>query len=306
MSALTAAQTRISYPELLALARSAQRLDLSAVRLHGGGGGARLSKFRGRGMEYDESRPYVPGDDARHLDWRVTARTGRTHTKVFREETERPVLIWLDLRASMRFATRGRYKAVQAVRAATLLAWAALQRGDRIGCIAFSDDTHQEFRPRRGRPALLRLLRYWASVWDSPVAAVMSESSAGQALTRLARVVRPGSLLFLAGDFRGITAADESRLIQLTRHSDMLPMLFADPLEWQLPPTGTYHMSDGVRTTALQVQGARMAERYRLRYEQRREHLRRIVQRCGTRLLECTTQQEPVTILQQALRGIRR
>lgn len=300
---------RISHAELLCLAQPARLLDLSAGRLHGGGGGVHLSRFRGRGMEYDESRPYAPGDDVRHLDWRVTARTGRAHTKVFCEETERPVLIWLDLRASMRFASRGYYKAVQAVRAAALLAWAAWQHGDRIGCIAFGDTSHHELRPRRGQAALLRLLRYWAGAWDveaSVPGSAAGTDSAGAALARLARVVRPGSLLFLAGDFRGLSRADEARLGELSRHSELLAMLCYDPLEQRLPPPGTYCMSDGLREVELVAGGAEMARRYRMRFERRRDRLRRILLRGGGRLLECATQHDPVAILQQALRGRRR
>lgn len=257
-------------------------------------------------MEYDESRPYMPGDDARHLDWRVTARTGRAHTKVFCEETERPVLIWLDMRATMRFASRGWYKVVQAVRAAALLAWAAEQRGDCVGCITFSDHIHHEFRPQRGRSALLRLLLHWTSDWDKQVPPrPATTSSTRAALVRLARVARPGSLLFLAGDFRDLTKTDESCLVTLSRHSELVPMLFSDPLEWQLPPSGIYHMSDGLRTVKLAASGQRMEHLYRAQFEQRRERLRRTMHRAGAKLLECTTLQDPVEILQQALRGQR-
>lgn len=297
---------RLSLADLFSLARPARLLDLTAQRLHGGGGGIRLSRFKGRGMEYDESRPYMPGDDARHLDWRVTARTGRAHTKIFCEETERPVLIWLDMRATMRFASRGWYKVVQAVRAAALLAWAAEQRGDCVGCITFSDYVHHEFRPQRGRAALLRLLLHWTSAWDEQVPIrSTTTSSTRAALIRLARVARPGSLLFLAGDFRDLSKNDESCLVKISRHSELMPMLFSDPLEWQFPPSGIYHMSDGFRTVKLATNRQQMERLYHARFEQRKERLRRTMRRAGAKLLECTTMQDPVEILQQALRGRR-
>ena len=111
-------------------------------------------------MEYDESRLYQPGDDIRNIDWRVTARTGKPHTKLFREERERPVHVWVDLRAPMFFATRGKYKAVRAAELASLFAWTACQQGDRIGGIVFSDNSHHELKPQRGKSAVLRLIKF--------------------------------------------------------------------------------------------------------------------------------------------------
>ncbi|NNF66553.1 MAG: DUF58 domain-containing protein, partial [Gammaproteobacteria bacterium] len=123
----------VSLRQLVALNRAASALTLSSKNVRAQIAGDYLSPFKGRGMEFDESRPYQPGDEARNLHWRVMARTGRPFTKLFREEREQPVLLWVDLRQRMQFATRGVYKSVQAARAATLIAWAASQRGDRVG-----------------------------------------------------------------------------------------------------------------------------------------------------------------------------
>ena len=99
--------------------------------------GAHTPPLRGRGMDYAESRVYQPGDDARAIDWRRTARSGKPHTKLFREERERSLLLLLDTHACMRFGTRARFKSVQAARAAALAAWTAARAGDRIGALAF-------------------------------------------------------------------------------------------------------------------------------------------------------------------------
>ena len=108
--------TWISPQSLIQLRLLATKLPLNSGKIHARQGGAYLSSFKGRGMEFDESRMYLPGDDIRSMDWKVTARTNQPHTKVFREERERPVLLWLDLNPSMFFATRGAFKSVVATK----------------------------------------------------------------------------------------------------------------------------------------------------------------------------------------------
>ena len=143
---------RVSMASLLALHQGSATLALQPRRVRALTSGAYLSPFKGRGMEFDEVRPYTQGDDVRSIDWRVTARSGKPHTKLFREERERAVLLWIDLRPAMFFATRGAFKAVRAAQAAALLGWNTLQRGDRLGALIFDERHHDELRPRRGQP----------------------------------------------------------------------------------------------------------------------------------------------------------
>jgi uncharacterized protein (DUF58 family) len=123
----------VSLKSLIALHRPAESLPLKPGRIRALAGGDYRAPFKGRGMEFDEVRGYMQGDDVRTLDWRVTARTGRPHTKLFREERERPVLLCMDMRNAMFFATRGAFKAVRAVQAAALLGWSAVHQGERLG-----------------------------------------------------------------------------------------------------------------------------------------------------------------------------
>jgi len=155
---------RVSVASLIGLAHAARGLSLHRGDVRARRSDVRRSLFKGRGMEYDESRLYQPGDDVRHLDWRVTARTGKPHTKLFREERERPVFLWVDCRAPMFFATRGRFKSVAAAQLAALLAWSAVHDGDRIGSVLFTEDTHREIKPQRGKTGALRLFRELAGV----------------------------------------------------------------------------------------------------------------------------------------------
>ena len=127
-----ASQTRaddpavVSQAGLIRLRDPARHLSLDALRIRARRGGNYLSHFKGRGMEFDEARLYQDGDDPRSIDWRLTARTGRAYTKLFREERERPVFCWVDQRPAMQFATRGVFKSVQAARLSALLGWAAV------------------------------------------------------------------------------------------------------------------------------------------------------------------------------------
>ena len=130
---------RVELADLLRLRAAGEAIRLTAPRIRAVARRRPSSPYKGRGVEFDESRLYQPGDDLRTIDWRVTARTGKPHTKVFREERNRPVFVWLDLRRPMLFATRGAYKAVRAAEMAALIAWSAVANGDRLGGLVFSE-----------------------------------------------------------------------------------------------------------------------------------------------------------------------
>ena len=199
-------------------------------------------------MEYDESRPYQAGDDIRTLDWRVTARTGRPHTKVFREERERPVYICCDFSPSMFFATQGVFKSVQAARAAALLAWKAQQSGDRVGGLVFSANTHHELPPERGKPGVIRLLKKLIEVGElpDPPPSMTHSGALAKAVARLKRMAKPGSLIFLLSDFRELDDACESDLARLARHNDLTLLFVNDPFEAALPSANAHgRVTDG-------------------------------------------------------------
>ena len=147
-----------SLNNLLRLQSQLNTLYLAKKHIRARHAGLHKSVYKGRGMDFAESRPYQPGDDIRTIDWRVTARSGRVHTKVFEEEREKPVMVWVDLRPAMFFATRGRFKAVIATEVAALLLWKTLDEGDRIGGV-IQNGQHVELKPSRSRSAALHFLR---------------------------------------------------------------------------------------------------------------------------------------------------
>ncbi len=226
-------------------------------------GGTQRSRFRGRGMDYAESRIYQPGDDIRHMDWRVTARTGRAHTKLYQEERERPVVVVADFGPTMFFGTRRALKSVIAARAAALIGWAAVSQGDRIGAL-LCNGSHHELRPAGGRRGVIRLIRNLVTAADPHEALQRGRHSAGlaSALSRLRRVARPGSLVVIISDFYTIDEEIRSQLMLVRRHNDLLACRIVDPLELQPPPKGRYTISDGNRRRTLDTSERRSRERY--------------------------------------------
>jgi len=290
---------RPTLEDLIRLSQPAAGLTLARPTVRALQSGQYLSAFKGRGMEFDETRPYTQGDDARNLDWRVTARTGKPHTKLFREERERPVFLTVDYRSAMFFATRGMFKSAMASRLAALIAWSARRHGDRIGGQIFSEAESVEFKPEHGHRAVLRLLKTLVDQANSQTVGV-SEIALQDALARLPRHARPGSLVFVFSDFRHLTAAGEISLSRLSRHCDLVLVFIFDPLEQHLP-LGPHRFSDGRRDILLNAD-VRTADAYERSFQAREERLLELARRHGIRLVPCRTTDEPFLVLQQSSR----
>ncbi len=230
----------VSLKTLIDLAKPASTLNLQHSKNRAQQSGAYVSRFKGRGMEFDEARLYQPGDDIRSIDWRVTARTGKTYTKVFREERERPVFISVDDRLTMHFATRGVFKSVLAAKLAGLLAWAAEHHGDRIGGQLFSEHDCYELKPQNGRHAVLRFL----NTLVKPQKSADKHFTLSQVLARLNQHARPGSLVYIVSDFRGINDESETHIAKLARHCEVVLIFIYDPLESSLPVKGRFRFTD--------------------------------------------------------------
>lgn len=294
---------QISVPALVELSRFAPYLPLSSEKILARQSGDYQSPFKGRGMEFDESRLYQAGDDIRNIDWRVTARTGKAHTKLFREERERQVFIWLDLRAPMFFATRGMYKSVLASRMASLLAWSAVHHGDRVGGVIFSDDSHHELKPQRGKNGALRLINQIVQhqSWHNSGQGQADKSSMLRSLIRLRRVARPGSLIFMLSDFRNLDEKIESQLILLGRHTDIVMVFIYDQLEQELPTAGIYRVSDGEQELILNTFDRQRSESYETHFKQHKQRLQGLARTSNIHLITCRTEEDPLTILQTGL-----
>ncbi len=306
VAAGAAERVRPQLADLTALSRRAAGLPGWQDRSRARQSGVYHAAMKGRGMEYAESRPYQPGDDVRALDWRLTARSGRPHTKLFREERERPVLLCVDFRAPMFFATRGVFKVVQAARAAALLAWRAQQNGDRLGGLLFADDEHHELPPRRGRAATLRWLKLLTDsaprLRTAPPVATPAPLAA--AFTRLARVAKPGTLIFVISDFRGFDDDARAALARLGQHADLGLILVHDPLEAAFPALDeAATIASGARRLRLAGVSAGQRERYAAQFDARVAAVRGLCREQGLLFASLDTGADPVAALMRMFGG---
>jgi uncharacterized protein (DUF58 family) len=219
-----------TLPELIAL-RALVQGHRGARRGRHGVHGHALSNLRGRGMEYAESREYAQGDDARHIDWRLTARSGRAHTKLFQAERERLTLLVADTSPLLYFGTRVRFKSVQAARAGALAAWIAVRDGDRIAALRGSM-AEGPVTPAAGPRGALRVLDALARWYAQPPA---DDEGLLASLDHARRLLRPGSRLLVLADPASIAAIPSERWPALAMHHELIVLLLTDPLERRPP-----------------------------------------------------------------------
>ncbi len=291
----------LSAPELIALKPRCNALSLPMHRPAASAlAGAYRSRFRGRGVDFVESRSYIPGDDIRNMDWRVTARTGKPHTKIFQEERERPVLVVVDSSASLYFGTRKRLKSVAAGQMAAAIAWAAVRRGDRIGAFLFAPDTHRELRPAGGRRGAMRVIQGLVD-WLNPESVPQGYEPLSVSLERVRHAVRPGSLVLIISDFFNLDEQCHRHLSRLRQHNDVIGCQVMDPAEKALP-AGRFPISDGERSAMLDTHQQQSRHRYDQMSATHADVPRRMFQRhkCGWMVLNTTD--DPVDVLGRELR----
>jgi uncharacterized protein (DUF58 family) len=293
----------VSLQSLIRLGGKAQHLTSPRSMIRASLQGLHLSPFKGRGMDFAETRPYEDGDDVRNLDWRVTARSGKLHTKLFQEERERPVLLCVDLQPPMFFATRGVFKSVIAAQAAALLAWNAWKAGDRVGGLIFNGETIHEVRPLRNRARLLHLLKMISEATrQRPQRATQSHTrQLSTALSNLRRVITPGSRIFLLSDFHGIDAVVRKQLAVLARHSDLYLLMISDPMEQQFPATGQWRVTDSRRFLQLDFSRKKARVDYQQQSASRVEELQQLAHKHHFSLIRLSTQDDVFLTLQHHL-----
>jgi len=252
-------------------------------------------------MEYDESRLYQAGDDIRNIDWRVTARTGKAHTKLFCEERERPVHLWIDFRSPMFFATRGKFKSVIAAELASLFAWTAHRQGDRVGGIIFSDSVHHELKPQRGKSAVLRLIKNMVEHpgWQQKALIKSKQEALLHSLVNLRRLARPGSLVILLSDFRGLDEKARSHIIRLRQHNEVVMVHIYDWLEQSLPPAGQYKITDGQQEIEFDTHSQKFVEAHTDSFNQHKDYLLKITRASHINYLSCRTEDDPEKIIRE-------
>lgn len=307
---------RAGLNDLLALRGVAARgLDFAGRRQrdpaagHGGYVAAPPSPA-GRGLQFAESRPYQHGDDVRSIDWKVTARHGRPHTKLFETERERPLWIVVDQTASLQFGSRVRFKSVLAAQAAAWLAWSGCAAGDRVGGLVLGDRGAAVVPPKRGERGVLGLIdalcqpaaiagRPTGATRQADRAAPRNESSAApanlsDALATLLPGLRSGDRVCLLSDFYALDQPESAarltgQLAALRARGDLLVLQLSDPLEVEPPPAGLYPLARAAGPGWLDLADPATRAAWRSAYRQRTDALQALALRQGWPVLALST-----------------
>lgn len=277
----------ISYKNLkFSSLQPSRHLSRSAVA------GIHYSHFRGRGLEFESVRKYVPGDDIRNLDWRVTARTGLPHLKIFQQERQRRIVLCVDMNAAMRFGTRCTFKSVQAARVAALLGWQSIARSDRVSACLFGDVPGgiELFKSKNNQTPFSRVLKRL-----SEPSIESADISMENAFRYLAQTTQAGSFVYFISDFMSIGPIHEveEALERLRKRNSVIFISINDPADQSLFPVGILGFQ-GVNREKMWVDTDNLAGRkaYTSQWELNRKSLRDLVDRYQIPLIELTTESE--------------
>lgn len=242
--------------------------------------GQKASRLRGRGLNFEEIRTYLPGDDIRNIDWKVTARTRKPHTRVYNEERDRPTLLVVDQRVNMFFGSQRAMKSVVAAEAAALGAWRVLDAGDRIGAVVFNDHATQTVRPRRSTKTAMQIFEAIVGQNTSLSTApdlVGQPERLNEVLRQVLQLAKHDFLICVISDFDG--ADDETRrlMTRLSRHNDVMAGFVFDPLETDLPSLGPVVVGDGTLQIEVDSNDSALREKFRSRFEDRMQQARKFL-----------------------------
>jgi uncharacterized protein (DUF58 family) len=254
--------------------------------------GRHASRLRGRGLNFEELRNYLPGDDTRNIDWKVTARTREPYIRVYTEEKDRTVWLLVDQRISMFFGSRWKMKSVVAAEAAAVAAWRVLSQGDRVGAVIFDDSDLQVVPPHRSEERVAQILKQVIEKNHALNAKSDIEPGPGmlnRALQRVAALARHDCLICLIGDGTGIDEDTRKYVTRLTEHNDVLSVFIYDPLEQSMPEAGRLVFSDGLSQLEFNTGDRALREAFSRDFEQRVERMKATSRRHAIPLLPVHT-----------------
>ena len=261
------------------------------------------SAFKGRGMEFEEVRPYQVGDDVRAIDWNVTARAGEPFVKLFREERELSVMLIVDLSGSQDFGTSTQTKRDLVTELGATLAFSATRNNDKIGLTLFTDQIEKAVPPRKGTRHVLRMIR--ELLYCQPVG---GGTDIRLALDHLNRTASRRTVVFMVSDFQD--TGYESALRITCRKHDVIPIQITDPREWELPNVGVVRLRDAETGQLITVDTASRRQRvaYREMRLEQQDRLEQAFRRLKIEPIKLQTGQDFVEPLQRFfhLREMRR
>ena len=254
--------------------------------------GRHASRLRGRGLNFEELRNYLPGDDTRNIDWKVTARTREPHVRVYTEEKDRTVWLLVDQRISMFFGSRAKMKSVVAAEAAAVAAWRVLSQRDRVGAIVYDDSDLRVIPPHRSEGRVTQILKCVVEKNHALNAQLESPPGPGmlnRALRRVSALAKHDCLVCLIGDGTGIDGDTRSYVTRLTEHNDVLSVFIYDPLEQDMPEAGRLVFSDGMAQLEFDTTRQSLRQAFRRDFEQRLQRMQTTSRRHAIPLLPIHT-----------------
>ncbi|WP_223786633.1 DUF58 domain-containing protein [Marinicella meishanensis] len=298
------AKTQVTAKAMVATRHHARQFNLSSIKKATSAiSGLHDSRFRGRGMDYLESRIYQAGDDIRNMDWRVTARTGDAHTKLFQEERERPTYLVVDTNSGMQFGTKTQFKSVLASQVAALLGWSSVLQGDRIGVLTYGIHGVHIVKATAGKRGMMGMMSHLIQA-NEPVADRHQEPEQhdlDQALKQLRTIIRPGSLVLVISDFYALGADAKKHLLQLRKHNDVLGIKISDPFENQMPKPALYGVQTAQRARVLDSKNQRIQDRLKSKQSAHIQALKEHIIKAGVPLIPVQTNDPWVNVLKNGL-----
>ena len=285
-----------SLQDLAAAQRRAQGFSfLPRQPVHSLLAGRHASRLRGRGLNFEEIRRYQMGDDIRQIDWKVTARTRKTHSRVFTEERERTTLLLVDQRITMFFGSVKNMKSVTAAEAAALAAWRVLAQKDRVGALVFNDSKIEEIRPQRSRSTVMRILH--AIVQQNHELSVTGGAEANpgmfnEVLRRCDQLAKHDCLICIISDAYGNDEESRRLLTRIAWHNDVLFAFIHDPLEVELPAVGPLVFSDGRQQLEVDTSNRGLRERFSATFAEQRAAGRKFLLQRETPVLPLSTSED--------------
>jgi len=232
-------------------------------------GGKHASKLRGRGLDFEEVRSYVAGDDIRNIDWKVTARTQKTHSRVYSEEKEKPALIVVDQSKSMFFGSQLRTKSVVAAELAALAAFRVLKEGDRVGGVVFADEGVDIVFPKRDRKNILRFLEKIVERNHEleQSSSLKYEEALKEAMLKIRNMVTHDFLIIIISDFMRYSPEVIKFISRLAQHNDVILAKVFDPMERDIPAARVI-AGDGEKQIVMDGESKRLREKFREGFDQ--------------------------------------
>ena len=267
--------------------------------------GRHQSSMRGRGMDFSEMKEYVQGDDTRNMDWKATRRTGKPYIRVYNEERDRNVWLVVSQMNSMFFGSNLRMKSVSAAHTAALMAFKALEMGDRVGAVVYNNDEVKFFKATSSKNNLVQIMTEIerqnhllnASNGDN------QKASIGKSLKALSALVKHDDLVVLIGDGRAMDEETAKHITRINVHNDVIGALIYDPMEEAIVKSPSLFITDGIDMVDVDSSDKQLIERYRERLSERKEDFQKLSRKNAMPVLSISTEFPVLDQLHEQLRA---